>query len=72
MGRERGRDTKYMEGTKTDKPSRTDRELGTGRGRQGGDKGRGTRQWKQACGAGCRDERRRMMGGGWGKIPVGR
>ena len=42
------------------------------KGGKGGTNGHGTRQQKQARGAGCRDERRRMAGGGGGKITGGR
>ena len=44
-------------------PQGTEKDLGTGRGRQGGENGHRTRQHKQACGAGRRDKRRRLAGG---------
>ena len=49
----------------------TNRDLGTGQGRQGGANGCGTRQRKKARSAGTRDERRRLADGRWGKSPGG-
>ena len=68
-GREIGGDTTETEGTMVDNPTVTNGDLGTGRGSQGGGNGRGTQQQKQACVAGRRYERRRLAGGGSGKIP---
>ena len=59
------------EGPTADKPLGTNMDLGTGRGIQGGAKGRRIRQRKQACGAGSRDERQRLAGVGWEKSPGG-
>ena len=65
-----GRDTKETEVPTEYNPPETDRDLGTGQGRQEGANGCGTRRRKQECGAGCRDERQRLVGGGWGEVHV--
>ena len=46
----------------------SDRDLGAGRGRQGGDNRSRKLQQNQAHGAGRRDKQRRLKGGGCGKI----
>ena len=60
------------EGTTVYNPLGTDRYLGIGRGRQGGENRRGKCQRNKACGAGCRYEQQRLAGGKWGKIPGGK
>ena len=55
-----------------DNPPWTDMDMGTGRGLQGGSNGRRTLRQKQACSVGRRDERQRLVSGGWEKNSGGR
>ena len=62
----RGRYIRQMEVPKLDDPPGANRDLGAVRGQQGGAKGSGKLQQKQAHGAGRRDEHRRLEGSGCG------
>ena len=63
--------TKETEIPTTDDFLGTDRDLGTGQGRQGGANRRRTWRQNQECGAGRRYEQHRLVGGGWGQSTDG-